>query len=199
MNRETLKITESADERELIMKAAAGDRGAFNEIMEKHGKMVYNLCYKFLGNTDDAEDCAQEVFLKVFKNLGRFAFRSSLSTWLYRISINSCKNYRSSLQSRKKEKEMSLSGSFNDTEKTTEIGDRSFMPEDNTVRNEQYEHILSAIRKLPDDLKKVVMLRDVENRSYEEVAEITGFKIGTVKSRLSRARHHLREELRGML
>ncbi len=199
MNKKILKTDHQFDEKLMIEKAAAGDREAFNMIINKYARMTYNLCYKFLGNTEDAEDCAQEVFLKVYRSINKFAFRSAFSTWLYQIAVNTCKNFKSTKQFRKNNSEMSMNAEYADSDKSHEIGDKKFLPEESTVRSEQYEMILSAIRKLPSDLCKVVILRDVENRSYEEISEITEYKIGTVKSKLSRARHHLREDLRGML
>lgn len=189
-------------ERESIRLAKAfleDDQNAFDQLLLLRKSMVFNLCYRFLGNYEDADDCAQEVFLKVFRSLKKFRFESNFTTWLYRITANTCKNKLNSLEYRLRFKKMRINNNKpkEDTPQSVEVGDETYSPDSSLKRKEISRLIQEAVDKLPTPQKMVVVLRDMEGRSYEEIVEITGFKLGTVKSKLSRARQELRETLRG--
>jgi RNA polymerase sigma-70 factor (ECF subfamily) len=176
------------------------DKNAFDELILLRKKMVFNLCYRFLGNYEDADDCAQEVFLKVYRSLKKFRFESNFSTWLYRITVNTCKNKLNSLDYRLRFKKMRINNSRpkeEDVPQGVEVGDERYSPESSLKRKEISQLIQEAVNSLPTPHKMVVVLRDMEGRSYEEIVDITGYKLGTVKSKLSRARQELRERLRG--
>jgi RNA polymerase sigma-70 factor, ECF subfamily len=181
------------------------NRDAFNRLVLKYRDMVFNLCYRLLGDYDEANDCAQEIFIKVFSNLKTFKFGSSFSTWLYRISVNTCKNNLSSLSSRIKKKAVSLDSSGPVNESSWEsnpgikAGSNSFNPEKLYEKKERETIIQKAVDSLKSKEKILVVLRDIENKSYEEIASITGLNMGTVKSRLARARQELRDKLTGVI
>ena len=178
-----------------------GDRSAFDALVLRYKDKAFNLCYRFLGNYEEANDCAQEAFVKAYRYLKDFRFESAFSTWLYRITVNVCKNRLTSLDYRQSKKMVRLdnpkqtdSGSYN-----VEIADESLSPVVEVERKEKENLIQEAIDSLPDEQKTMVVLRDVEGLSYDEIVKITGYKLGTVKSKLSRAREALMEKLKGMI
>jgi RNA polymerase sigma-70 factor (ECF subfamily) len=194
--------THTSIERESIQLVKAfleDDKNAFDQLILLRKTMVFNLCYRFLGNYEDADDCAQEVFLKVFRSLKKFRFESNFTTWLYRVTMNTCKNKLNSLDYRLRFKKMRINNTkpTEDAPHTIDIGDETYSPDSSLKRKEISKLIQDAVNKLPTPQKMVVVLRDMEGRSYEEIVAITGFKLGTVKSKLSRARQELRESLRG--
>jgi len=184
---------------QLVKAFLEDDINAFDQLILLRKKMVFNLCYRFFGNYEDAADCAQDVFLKVFRSLKKFRFESNFTTWLYRITVNTCKNKLSSLDYRLRFKKMRINNNkpTEDAPQSVEIGDETYSPESSLKRKEISQLIQNAVNKLPTPQKMVVVLRDMEGRSYEEIVQVTGFKLGTVKSKLSRARQELRETLRG--
>lgn len=174
-----------------------GNRRAFDELVLLHKRFVFNLCYRLLGDYDDADDCAQEVFVKVFRSLKSFKFESSFKTWLYRVTTNTCKTKLNSLEYRLRKRKTRLDIADEDDPKHVEIINGKQSPEDALKRKEIGQMIQEAVDKLPAEQKLIVVLRDMEGRSYEEIMEIMGCKMGTVKSKLSRARHQLRNLLEG--
>jgi len=179
----------------------ADDRRAFDKLILLHKTLVFNLCYRLLGDYDEANDCAQEVFIKVSQALKGFRFESSFRSWLYRITVNTCKNRLHSLEYRFRSRKIRLSVAqeMNNGTQQTEIVNGSQSPEADFERKRIGRLIQAAVSALPPRQKLVVVLRDIEGRSYEEIVELTGFKLGTVKSKLSRARQQLRGALEGKL
>ena len=186
---------------ELIRNFQSGEKSAFDQLVNRHKDRIFNLCYRMLGDYNEANDYAQETFIKAFKSLKGFRFESSFSTWLYRIAVNNCKNRLNSLEKRYQVKMISI-----ETPKYTgennpffEIRDDSPSPANGLERKEKAVLIQTAINSLPAEQKMVVILRDIEGRSYEEIAETTGLALGTVKSRLARGRMELKIKLRKIL
>lgn len=202
MNEKTKRTCTGQDEDIASIKSfLAGDKKTFDKLVLKYQDMIFNLCYRFLGDYEEADDSAQETFIKVYNSLKNFRFESAFSTWLYRVAVNTCKNKLSSLKFRLNQRMVRL-----DREKVTdedcrltEIRDESLSPEAELEKKERETIIQKAVDSLPKDHKSVVVLRDIEGLSYEETAEITGYNIGTVKSKLSRARVRLREKLKGLI
>lgn len=178
----------------LIRSFLGGNPRAFDSLVKKYQNRIFNICYRLLGNYDEADDSAQEVFIKVFRSLKGFQFRSSFSTWLYRIAVNTCKNKLSSMKYRFNRMAIRLD---KNGLSTVELHNSASSPVSALERREREAVIQRALDSLPKDQKMVVVLRDVEGLSYEEVVKITGFNQGTVKSKLARARSKLRESLRG--
>ncbi|MFH1715544.1 MAG: sigma-70 family RNA polymerase sigma factor [Elusimicrobiota bacterium] len=184
----------------LVKRAQKGDRQAFNTLINKYKDFVFNICCKFLDNEEEANDCAQEAFIKIFKGLKKFKYASKFSTWLYRIVINTCKNKVDSLQYRQAKHAVRIDSSTDHSE-TAIIRD---LPDNTTPcvskKLEHQEHaeiIHSAIQTLKEEFKTVLILCDIQGCSYKEVEKICGINFGTVKSRLSRARQMLKEKLKG--
>jgi RNA polymerase sigma-70 factor (ECF subfamily) len=189
------------DDRELVRAFQTGDRTAFDALVRKHKDKLFNLCYWFLGDRQEANDSAQDAFISVYRSLKKFRFESAFTTWLYRIAANTCKNRLKSSEYRHKKKMLWLDnpGKIEDGQYAAEIRDETPSPMVVLEKKERMMLIQKAIASLPADQNTVVVLRDIEGLSYEEVSKITGLNFGTVKSRLSRARQQLRKQLRGTL
>lgn len=199
MNNEShnIKNRDQTDDFALIRSFQKGEDHAFDALVIRYRDRVFNLCLRFLGDYQEAEDTAQDVFVKTYRSLKKFRFESSFFTWLYRIVINSCKNKVKSLdyRFRKGEARIDLSEeSFKDFQ-NEHRADSPKNPAADLENKEMMKALQKAINSLPSDQKSVVILRDIQGLSYEEITNITGFKLGTLKSRLSRARGSLREKL----
>jgi RNA polymerase sigma-70 factor (ECF subfamily) len=186
-------------DQDLIADFLAGSGGAFDQLVLKYQNQVFNLCNRMLGNTADAADCAQETFIKVYYGLKGFQFKSSFPTWLYRVAVNTCKNKFASAEYRRRDKTLSLSAPKPESDSPLEISDISSSPAEVYEKKETTELIMEAIAALPQEQRILIILCDLEEKSYQEIVEITGFRLGTVKSKLARARHLLRGKLEGAL
>ncbi|MBI2897793.1 MAG: sigma-70 family RNA polymerase sigma factor [Deltaproteobacteria bacterium] len=185
-------------ENRLIERLKSRDETAFNEIVGLYQSRVYNLVYRMLGSREEAQDVAQEVFITVFKAIHLFRGESKFSTWLYRIATNHCKNRLKYLGRRAvypktplddlSERDQLESASMS-TSGTVDRPDR-------LLEGVEVERLLQeAMVELDEDHRLLIVLRDIQNLSYQEIAEITQLAEGTVKSRLHRARAALRERL----
>ncbi len=186
------------DELKLIKKAQKGDVSAFEQIITRYRSVVYSVSYRYAGNPDDASDMAQEVFLKMFRTINSFKFRSRFSTWIYRVATNTCLDLLKKQRSVFSETAYSYDGGFEDSDGNqnfAEVEDTRFMPDKKAEQAETKDVINRAIGRLPDDYRTAVILRDIRGLSYDEIADITDCSVGTVKSRISRARKNLREIL----
>jgi RNA polymerase sigma-70 factor (ECF subfamily) len=180
-----------AEDREWVRKFQAGKEEGFNRLVHRHKDRIFGLCLRMLaGNRDDAEDAAQETFVKVFHGLAAFRMESKFSSWLYRIAVNTCKNKLTSLPHRQAKLHRGLEAAENDAAPS------SPSPAQVLDARGKRESIEAAIARLPEDQRILVVLRDIEGRSYEEIAESTGLNPGTLKSRLNRGRRQLQEWLR---
>jgi RNA polymerase sigma-70 factor (ECF subfamily) len=185
----------SADDPRFIERLKSRDERAFNELVRMFERRVYGLLFRMLGRRDEAEDLAQEVFVQVFKAIDQFRGESKLSTWVYRIAINLSKN-RLKYNERRHDGEhdeveaMAERVSLNQAVGVTSAGvDRP----DDLYRGREMERVVQrALAQLEADFREVLVLRDIEDLSYEEIAQITGLADGTVKSRIHRARAQLK-------
>jgi RNA polymerase sigma-70 factor (ECF subfamily) len=183
-------------EAKLIERLIARDERAFNELVTMYGRRVSALVLRMLGNRAEAEDLTQEVFVQVFKAIGTFRGESKLSTWIYRIAVNLCKNRSKYLRVRHANEQDELEA----IAERIPLGDaqRSNVAHierpDEAMAGRQVEKIVQgAILKIEPAFRECLILRDVEELSYEEIGEITGLAAGTVKSRIFRARAQLKE------
>ena len=184
-------------ERSLIRRLKRRDERAFRELLDLHRDRVFNITYRMLGqNRAEAEDVAQEVFITVFKTIDSFREESKFSTWLYRVAVNHCKNRIKYLARRHDRDRDELDESTTSSGANGAIGGPMPSSPHKQLESAQMEQKLhDAVSKLDDDQRIVVVLRDVEDLSIEEICEITGLPDGTVKSRLHRARLVLRKRL----
>jgi len=171
----------------------------FDELVLRYQDMVFRICLRFFGDYEEAVDCSQDTFVRVYRSLAMFRFESSFSTWLYRVTVNMCKNMTTSRQYRRRQQTISLDPANDPDGSPLEVENGRWSPHELYEKKEQRDTIERAVRRLPKDQRTVVILRDIENLPYEEIAEITGFAPGTVKSKLFRARKRLIEELRELL
>ena len=184
----------SEPERTLLRRLRDRDERAFRELVETHRDRVFNITYRMLGDRAEAEDVAQEVFISVFKTIDTFRAEAKFSTWLYRVTVNHCKNRIKYLARRHDRDRDELDETSHETNGAAGLP-RPAQP-DRALEGAQLEVLLQeAIAHLDDDQRVVVVLRDVEDLSIEEICEITGLPDGTVKSRLHRARLVLRKRL----
>lgn len=177
----------------LIRRAQRGDADAFEQLLLEHQTPIYNLCYRMVQHPDDALDCAQETFLRAWRCLDQYQFAASFSTWLYRLCTNICIDF---LRAQKRRQTTPLT--FRDAdgeEQTFDVADPTPGPEDCAALTLTQEAIRSAMAQLPPEHQTVLQLRVVEELSYEQIADILGIQIGTVKSRLARARAGLKKIL----
>jgi RNA polymerase sigma-70 factor (ECF subfamily) len=183
-------------EAKLVERLIVRDERAFNELVKTYERRVFALILRMLGNRAEAEEVAQEVFIQVFKAIGTFRGESKLSTWIYRIAVNLCKN-------RSKYLKVRHAGEQDELEAVAErvpLGEarRANVGQverpDEALAGRQVEKVVQdAILELEDSFRECLVLRDVEELSYEEIEQITGLAEGTVKSRIHRARAQLRE------
>jgi RNA polymerase sigma-70 factor (ECF subfamily) len=185
---------------ELVRAFQGGNPKTFDELVRRHQDRVFNLCYRMMGTHEDADDCAQETFVRVYRSLKTFRFRSAFSTWLYRIAVNTCKNRLASKGYRRDREMARINGSAGaEHAASMEIGDCTYTPNGALERKATEELLQRAIDSLPEDQRMVIVLRDVEDLPYEEIARITGLHLGTVKSKIARGRSRLRDILGRLL
>lgn len=186
----------SDNEKLLLGRAKAGDIPAFEQLIEGYQKKVFNIAYRMLGNYDDANEIAQEVFIRVFKSISKFKEESAFSTWIYRITTNTCLD---ELRKRKNRKVISLDEDvkYDDIEIKRQIVDDKPTPDVIAEKNEVRQAVKKAIDSLSEDHRLVIVLRDLQDLPYDEIARTTGVPEGTVKSRINRARNELKQILKG--
>ncbi len=189
----------SISDAELIKEFQGGAEDAFDELVIRYKDRIFNLCYRLLGDYQDACDTAQDVFIKVFEALIKFKFQSSFYTWIYRIAVNTCLNRIKSLEFRFKKMIKRVSHPAIRGNPSLSCSDEFSSPAASLECKERSAIISKAIDSLPGLKKTMVVLRDVEGLAYNEISEITGLKPGTVKSKLARARADLRKKLKNVL
>jgi RNA polymerase sigma-70 factor, ECF subfamily len=178
----------------LVQRCAAGEQLACTELVGEHQRMVVQLAMNLLGDRDEALDLSQEVFLRVFRTIHRFRGQSSLRTWIYRIAVNQARNRHRFWRRRHRADQVSLDqhlevhGDF--------LSGRESTPDRVLAQKELAERLQQALDRLPFDQRTAIVLREIDGLSYDEIAFSLGVAVGTVKSRLTRARQALRHELR---
>ena len=178
-------------EEELIAigRVLAGEQEAFELLVIAHQTKVYNRCLRIVKNPEDASDLAQDAFLKAYQNLASFKGESGFSLWLYRLTTNVCLDF---LRREKRREKVSLS--YQDESGETlemEIPDERFAPQKEILQGELLEAIQSGLAILSDEHRKILIMRELDGLSYDEIALFLGISSGTVKSRIARARQHL--------
>ncbi|MCU0616381.1 MAG: sigma-70 family RNA polymerase sigma factor [Gemmatimonadaceae bacterium] len=165
-----------------------GEERAFEELVDRYQGRLLNFVYRTIGDRDRAEDLVQEAFIRVYRHIGRFDRSKKFSTWIYTIASNLAKN---ELRNRSRNPLVlfqSIRANFDDEERPLEFEDTQYKPDDLFRKRHLREIVEQAVGRLPVHHREVFVLRELEGKSYEEIAEITGVNLGTVKSRLNRAR-----------
>ncbi len=191
---------ETDDDRDIVERCVRGDREAFDILVEKYYKKIYNLAYRFVGDSEEASDLAQEVFTAAYKNLKKFRGDAKFSTWLFQIATNRGKNRFKYL---KRRGYFANRGQANGEEERDSlqraIPDLTTNPETILASKQIQKIVQDAINDLDPDHKEIVILRDIEGFSYEEIARMLDLPEGTTKSRLHRARMVVKEKLKKAL
>lgn len=178
----------------LVRRCAERDESACAELVAEHQRMVVQLAMNLLGDRDEALDLSQEVFLRVFRTIHRFRGQSSLRTWIYRIAVNQARNRHRFWRRRHRADQVSLDQHMAAHGEFVSAGE--VRPDRMLAQKELAQRLQSALDHLPFDQRTAIVLREIDGLSYEEIAYSLGVAVGTVKSRLTRARHALRQELR---
>jgi len=172
------------EEREAIEACLSGDASAFDSLVIRHQKSIQRVCYRFTGNTEDAADLTQEVFVKAYRSLSKFRGTSAFSTWLYRIAVNACLSFKASRKNRTEE-----------WDEDYDIVAEGPSAEDSLDSRMNAETIHAALETLPEKQRVTVIMKVLEERTHAEVAEILGSNVGTVKANLFFAIRNLRKHL----
>jgi len=191
---------ESDDDKDAVKECVQGNRDAFDLLVEKYYKRIYNLAYRFVGDSEEASDLAQEIFAAAYQNLKKFRGDAKFSTWLFQIATNRGKNRFKYLKRRgyfASRGQPDRDDDRNDVQRT--IPDHSTNPETLLASKQMQKIVQDAINELDPDHKEIVILRDIEGFSYDEIARILGLPEGTTKSRLHRARMVVKEKLKKVL
>ena len=185
-------------DRQLVARAQRGDKRAFELLVEKYQRKLARLLSRFIRDPAEVEDVAQEAFIKAYRALPAFRGDSAFYTWLYRIGINTAKNYLMAMGRRaptSTEVEAEEAEGFDEGEQLRDIN----TPESVLLSKEIAETVNSTIEKLPEELRTAIQLREIEGMSYEDIARVMDCPIGTVRSRIFRAREAIAEQLRPLL
>ncbi len=180
-------LAEGIGDAECVRRVQQGDTDSFEVLVRRHQKAIFNLVYRLLGNYDEAAEVAQEVFLSAFKSIHQFRGEANFSTWLYRIGLNHASTRRKSLNSTQQHN-IPLDG-------TEVIADGAVDPAKNFEHKEIQQRVQQALNSLDTEDARIILLRDLQDVPYEDVAEMLDIPVGTVKSRLHRARQALRTSL----
>jgi RNA polymerase sigma-70 factor (ECF subfamily) len=191
-------VSDREIDRQLVERAQRGDKQAFNLLVEKYQRKLARLLSRFIRDPAEVEDVTQEAFIKAYRALPAFRGDSAFYTWLYRIGINTAKNYLMAMGRRaptSTEVEAEEAEGFEEGEQLRDIN----TPESLLLSNEIAETVNATIEQLPEELRTAIQLREIEGKSYEEIAEQMKCPIGTVRSRIFRAREAIAEQLRPLL
>lgn len=184
----------SDNEKNLLERAKSGDIAAFEQLVDSYQKRIFNIALRMLGNYDDAGDLTQEVLIRIFKSIKSFKEQSSFSTWIYRITTNVCLD---EIRKRKNRKVVSLDEEIklDDGEMKRQFESDEPTPEETAEAEDLKKIVNMAIEKLNEEHRVVIILRDIQGLSYEEISEVLKLPEGTVKSRINRARQALKNIL----
>ncbi|MCV9384430.1 RNA polymerase sigma factor RpoE [Aeromonas hydrophila] len=182
---------------QLVERVQRGDKNAFNLLVKKYQHKVVNLVARYVNNPGDVPDVAQEAFIKAYRALPTFRGESAFYTWLYRIAVNTAKNYLTSQGRRPPSSDVEAEEAeyYGGGEALQEVA----TPENLTLTDEIKRTVFSAIEALPEDLRTAITLRELEGLSYEEIAEIMDCPVGTVRSRIFRAREAIDKKLQPLI
>lgn len=178
----------------LVQKCKKGDLDAFDELVKRYENKVFTVAYRFVGNYADANDLAQETFIRVYQALPSFRGESSFATWLYRIAANVC---RDELRRQHRQKKVSLDEMMSQPGGGISLADNSLSPEESLEKNELQQAVQQFLNTLSDEHRLILVMREIQGLSYDEIAVSLDCSLGTVKSRLNRARQALKQKMLG--
>ncbi len=194
------RAIENYHEARLIERLRARELEAFEDLLHHFERPVYSLCFRLLGDAEEARDAAQETFLKVYRGLSGFRGEAGLKTWIYRIAINQAMNQQRWWRRRHRDETVSLDLARGDSETLGNLlPASSASPEQLAIATERERSILRALAEIKPEYRVTLVLREIEELSYEEIAKTLGISIGTVKSRIARGREELRRRVKDLL
>ncbi len=176
-------MEEKKEQPEWLKRARQNDKNAWESLVRENERMVYHIAYRMMQNEEDAKDISQEIFIKVYRSLSKFDESAVFSTWLYRIAVNTCID---ALRKRKGNQTISLQEQTQKKQQDT--------PEQNYLQKEEQIQIMQTIESLSPEHKAMILMRDMEDMTYGEIAECLSLSLGTVKSRIARAREQFKKE-----
>ena len=190
-------MTASATDAQLVRRVQKGEKGAFDLLVLKYQHKIVNLVMRYVRDPDLALDISQEAFLKAYRALPKFRGDSAFYTWLYRIAVNTAKNYLAAQRRRPMDVELDLQDpeQYDIHANLRELD----TPEGVSLSNELNETVMDAIQSLPDDLRTAIVLRELDGMSYEEIAESMECPVGTVRSRIFRARDFISRKIESLV
>lgn len=183
-------MTIKDNDKELIRKAIMGDEASFEALIFSCKGKAYSIAFRYLRDKEDAMDVLQESFIKIYRHLSKFNFESSFDTWVYRIVINTCNDLLKKAKSRPPSESIYMNHESN---YHVEIADKGLLPEEKLIKKEESAYILECLDKLQQEQREILILRDIQGFSYEEISGLLKINLGTVKSRISRARENLKK------
>ncbi|MCL2496069.1 MAG: sigma-70 family RNA polymerase sigma factor [Clostridiales bacterium] len=186
---------EEAGERLLIKRSQKGDTAAFEELALAYQKLIYNIAVRMLGNAEDAADMTQETLLKIYRALPKYRGDAAFSTWVYRITANTCRDMMRRNRKHQEALWVDFAGDDNDESNLREVADYSAIPEDILLAKESEGYLNALINGLSPKYRMIITMREISGLGYQEIADAAGISIGTVKSRLARARQCMREQI----
>lgn len=182
---------------ELVRRAKDGDMAAFDELVRVFQGPMFNLAYRMVNNREDANDLTQEIFVKMYRSIGKFRGDSRFSTWLYTVAANTCRSRLRQLRRVSSHETVRLDSNWDeDTTRSIEPVDSGASPVEELERDELKQCVELAVAELPEEFRAIVVMRDLQGLTYQEISGAMECSIGTVKSRLSRARTRVKAELR---
>ena len=187
------------EDRDLVERFKQGDQGAFGRLVEKHSAKAYQIAYGVVANREDAEEVTQDVFVRIHRALPKFRGDAQFTTWMYRIAMNLARNKYRWNKSRGSQRNISidapLPGSDSDDGRHIDLPETNPTPDEKSRVDELERQALAELYKLPELYREALVLRNVKELSYEQISSLLGCKLGTVKSRIARARDELRKRL----
>ncbi len=178
---------------DLVIKIKNGDQDAFEQLVHRYEGKIYSVAYRFMGNHADAGDLAQDTFIRMYQALPGFRGDSSFATWLYRIAANAC---RDELRKKQRRRNVSMDEMIEASPANIPTAASEYSPEEAVQRQEIRHQVQECLNRLSDDHRLILVLREIQGLSYEEIAGLLDCSLGTVKSRISRARNALKERLK---
>ncbi len=191
--------TSSQEDRVLIERFKSGDETAFGKLVEKHAGRAYQIAYSILGSRQDAEEVAQDVFIRIYRALPKFRGDSEFTTWMYRIAMNLARNKYRWNKSRGSQRNVSIDAPVEGAEegdgRRLDVVEGRPPPDEEVSLDELETQALAELENLPELYRQALTLRNIDELSYEDIADLLGCKLGTIKSRIARAREELRKRL----
>lgn len=184
-------------ERALVARAVAGERSAYNRLVLAYQDRILALCMRLLGNREEAQEAAQDAFVRAYEHLGTFRGDAMFSTWIYQIASNACRNRRRSWWWRVRRRAVEVEQPEDPENETPrrELGDTRLTPDKDLERHRLGAALQKALAEIAPNHRELIVLRDIQDLPYDQIAQILGVELGTVKSRLARAREAMREKL----